>query len=44
MTRVAQGDGPEVIHVGLSEVARDGVRTLEVTSDLPGVTVHVEAR
>jgi hypothetical protein len=44
LTRVAQGDGPAEIHVGISD-ERDGRdRVLRVTSDVPGVSLRVEPR
>jgi len=43
LTRVAQGDGPEVIYVGLSTSVTDGARVVGIVAD-PGVTVRVEER
>jgi hypothetical protein len=44
LTRVAQGDGPETIYIGLENRAASEARALDITSDVPGVTVHVEER
>jgi hypothetical protein len=41
MTRLAQGDGPEKIYIGLN---RDGDRQVGVMSSLDGVRVQVETR